>query len=118
MTAASPLAAAMTERQLDEGIRSIADGLGLLRYHTFNSRKSPSGFPDLVLVGPRGVLFRELKRQSEKPTPAQEDWLRALREAGQDADVWRPADLLSKRVARELTAIAGIKVAATNGDRQ
>jgi VRR-NUC domain len=99
----------MTESELDEHIRRIvADLPSVKRYHTFDSRKSPSGFPDLVLVGPRGVLFRELKRQAKKPTPAQAEWLAALCRAGADAAVWRPSDLLSERIGRELAAIAGL----------
>lgn len=106
----SPLAAAMSEQGLDDAIRSIAEGLGLLRYATFDSRRSPAGFPDLVLVGPQGTLFRELKTETGRTSGAQEHWLTALRAAGQDAGVWRPSSLLSGRVARELAAIAGLRV--------
>lgn len=107
---AHPVARAMSEDYLDDQIRALAKDLRLLRYHTFDSRKSPSGFPDLVLVGACGILFRELKKESEKPSPAQQKWLDALTCTGQDAAVWRPSDLLSGRVARELTAIAGLRV--------
>src|SRR5215469_3352029 len=99
-------ASVMSETELDNQIRAIAKDLGLKRYHTFDSRKSPSGFPDLVLAGPGGVLFRELKRQDKKPTAAQQEWLTVLTQAGQDAGVWRPSSLLSGQVAHELTAIA------------
>lgn len=63
------------------------------------------GWPDLVLVGPAGVLFRELKSRSGLPTAEQEVWLGALADAGQNADVWRPADLRSGRILAELRAI-------------
>jgi hypothetical protein len=97
----------MTEADLERQVRGIARDLGLLAYHTHDSRRSPGGFPDWVFAGAR-VAFRELKRQSQKPTPAQQAWLDRLAAAGQDAGVWRPADLLSGRVARELTVIAGL----------
>lgn len=102
------LAAAMSERELDNSIRSLAAGLGLKRYATHDSRKSPAGFPDLVLAGPGGVLFRELKTERGRHTNAQLEWLLALSDAKSDADTWRPSDLLSGRIARELTAISGL----------
>jgi hypothetical protein len=101
----------MSEDDLERGMRRILKDLpDVLAYHTRDSRKSASGFPDWCLCGPDGVLFRELKRQGKKPTRAQDEWLSALTEAGQDADVWEPADLLSGRIARELAAISGLHV--------
>jgi hypothetical protein len=97
----------MSEAELERQVRRLARDLGLLEYHTHDSRRSPGGFPDLVCVGPGGVLFRELKRQGKSPTPAQQQWLDALAAAGQDAGVWRPEDLLSGRIGQELAAISG-----------
>jgi hypothetical protein len=57
------------------------------------------------------VLFRELKTQRGRVTAEQREWLHALLAAGQDAGVWRPEDLLSGRIQRELTAISGLRVA-------
>lgn len=53
-----------------------------------------AGFPDLVLVHAlaRRVLWRELKLDAGKLSQAQEGWLSALQEAGEDAAVWRPGD--------------------------
>lgn len=107
----NPVADRMSERDLDTAIRSLASGLGLRRYHVMNSQKSEPGWPDLVLVGKRGVLFRELKRQSGKPTKAQQEWLAALTEAGMDAGLWRPSCLLSGQITRELAVIAGLRTA-------
>jgi len=106
---ANPVADAMSENELEQHIRSIlADLPGVLAYHTFNSQRSASGYPDWTLVGPCGVLFRELKRQAKKPTPAQAEWLVALKRAGENAGVWRPAQLLDGTIARELAALAGL----------
>lgn len=102
----NPIAAAMSEAQLDAHVRELCKGLGLLRYHTHDSRRSPSGFPDLVCVGPRGVLFRELKRQRGKVSAEQQEWLDALTATGQNAAVWRPASLLSGAIAAELAGIS------------
>jgi hypothetical protein len=79
-----------------------------LRQHNSDSRRAHRGWPDWAIGGPRGVIFRELKRESEKPTKAQQAWLDALTASGADAGVWRPSDLLSGRIARELAALAGI----------
>jgi hypothetical protein len=101
----------MSENELEQHIRRIlADLPGVLAYHTHDSRHSASGYPDWCFCGPRGVLFRELKREGKKPTPAQAEWLRALLAAGQDACVWRPSDLLEGRIARRLAALAGLGV--------
>lgn len=103
----------MTEAELDSAIRRIiADLPSVMRYHTFDSRRSPSGFPDLVCCGPDGLLFRELKRETGRVSVAQEKWLAALKGAGQDAAVWRPSQLLSGEIARELAAISGLPVAS------
>jgi hypothetical protein len=66
---------------------------GWLPYHTFDSRRSQPGFPDVVLVHrKRGLcLYRELKSDTGRLSPAQQDWLAALTAAGQDAAVWRPS---------------------------
>jgi hypothetical protein len=103
------VADAMSENELEQHMRRIlADLPGVLAYHTHDSRHSASGYPDWTLVGPRGVLFRELKRQAKKPTPQQAGWLVALKRAGQDAGVWRPAQLLDGTIGRELAALAGL----------
>lgn len=102
------LAAAMSEGELDRAVRRIARDLGVLMYHTFDSRRSEPGFPDLVLVGKWGVMYRELKKENGRLTVAQKTWLAALQEAGQDAGTWRPSALISGDVARELAALAGV----------
>lgn len=105
------MAAAMSEDALEAGMRSILKDLGLrLAYHPWklHAKRAKTGFPDWTIVGIGGLMFRELKRQREKPTRAQQEWLDALTAAGANADVWRPSDLLSGRVARELAALAGI----------
>jgi VRR-NUC domain len=51
------------------------------------------GFPDLVMVREDGrLLFAELKAEKGKSSPAQEDWGRALRNAGMEYYLWRPRD--------------------------
>lgn len=82
---------AWTEKQFQQQIIGLARTLGWRVYHPYDSRRSVPGFPDLVLVHPaRGVLWRELKTEKGRASPAQHDWLHALIEADQDATIWRP----------------------------
>lgn len=77
---------------------------GLLVFHDRDSRRNNPGFPDLVIVGPEHVLFRELKTDTGAVRPDQTKWLHALRAAGQDARIWRPHDW-GEHVLPELRAL-------------
>lgn len=98
-------ALAMTEKDLLEQCRAATKVLGLLCYHTHDSRRSEPGFPDLVIVGRHGVLIRELKRQRGGVTPEQSAWLNALAAAGVDADVWRPTDLIDGTILDQMRKV-------------
>jgi hypothetical protein len=63
-----------------------------LRYHTYDSRRSTSGWPDLVLIRPPELLFVEVKREDGQVTPSQLEFITALRACGQDVRLWRPSD--------------------------
>ena len=92
----------MTEKALQEAIREAALYLGWLYYHTFDSRRSPAGFPDVVLCKPPRFLVRELKTERGRVSPAQTEWLERLELAGLDVGIWRPSDWLEGRVLSEL----------------
>lgn len=96
------LAKAMPEEALQEQVRQMALMLGWLYYHTHNSRHSPAGFPDCVMVKEERLIFAELKRWDKNPTPVQYEWLDALGNASQEAYVWRPQDLLDGTIERTL----------------
>lgn len=49
------------------------------------------GFPDLILVRER-VVWIETKSEDGRLSAEQEEWLKALRSAGQEAHVMRPSD--------------------------
>lgn len=82
----------MSEARFQEQVIYTLKAYGWMVYHTHDSRRSASGFPDLVAVHPKlGTIFAELKSDKGQPTAAQNDWLAALRGAGQQAYLWRPA---------------------------
>jgi len=79
----------------------------LRAFHARDSRMSwGQGFPDLVICGPAGVLFRELKVPGGRLSPKQKEWITLLDQAKADVEVWTPADLQSGRIWAQLTAIA------------
>lgn len=80
-----------TEKQFQALVLDIARALQWRAYHTFDSRRSAGGWPDLVLVRER-VIFAELKREGESPRPDQVEWLNALASAGAEVYVWTLAD--------------------------
>lgn len=95
----------MGEDELEEHVRTLCRDLGVTRVHHRDSRGTTPGWPDDVLIGTRMIL-REAKRQDGRVSPAQVEMHRLLAAAGVDVAVWRPADLISGRIAREIAAIS------------
>jgi hypothetical protein len=93
----------MTEAQLQAAVVKLCKLYGLRWHHQRYSIGSAAGWPDLVIAG-RTILFRELKREDGKVTRAQHDWAITLGIAGQNWDTWRPSDLASGRIQKELEA--------------
>ncbi|WP_328344885.1 VRR-NUC domain-containing protein [Micromonospora sp. NBC_00421] len=106
-------------RPEDDFQRKVLDLCKLLHLHTAHFRPAMTaagrwitpvsgdgkGWPDLTIVGPGGVLFRELKSATGSHRPEQRQWAVWLAEAGQDVAVWKPRDWESGRIAAELDAI-------------
>lgn len=87
------IVAAMTERDWQQTVVDYATARGWRHYHTHDSRRSPAGFPDLILVRPPRLVAVELKAQDGKLTRAQVDWLGLLQACPQvETHVWRPSD--------------------------
>lgn len=97
---AASVARHMTEAALQAQVLDLSGRLTFRGYHTFDSRKSVAGFPDLVLVSAarHRCIFAELKKESGKVTAAQRRWLDELRDSGQEAYLWRPSDLIAGTV--------------------
>ncbi|GAB6937094.1 VRR-NUC domain-containing protein [Isoptericola variabilis] len=103
------VAGEMKESALQARVEGLARELGYVTYHTFDSRRSQPGFPDLVLVSARRgrLLVAELKTVRGRLSTAQTQWLAEFRGAGVEAHVWRPADLLDGTILTVLTRVQG-----------
>ena len=78
-----------TEKEFQAAVVKHAKMVGWMVYHTWNSRHSPAGFPDLILLRHDRMVVAELKRGNEKVGNDQMLWLTAFAEAGADSYVWR-----------------------------
>lgn len=103
-----------TEDDLKRAVMDLCKLLGLYVHHCRPARtaagwrtpiEGDAGFPDLVISGPGGVLFRELKARRGVMSLPQQMWEVRLKMAKADFAVWRPADLASGRIERELKEI-------------
>ena len=85
----------MSETEFQAWVISVAKQSGWKHFHTYNSRRSVGGFPDLFLVNVKRdiSLFVELKTATGKVRIEQRHWLTELRAVGQIACVWRPAQI-------------------------
>jgi hypothetical protein len=76
-------------------------------FHSTDSRRDlGKGWPDYVIAGPSGIIFRECKGELNDVTAEQTAWKWTLRASGLSWDVWRPKDLASGRVEAEISALA------------
>lgn len=87
-------------------VKDTARELGVLAFHVPDSRGMLPGLPDLILMGHRGTIWRELKNRYGTPTGAQTLVGYLLVGGGQDWKIWRPADWDNGTVRAELEAIA------------
>ncbi len=85
-----------SERDLQRNIEREAMKFGWeLTYHTYDSRRSKEGFPDLVMVRPPRVIFAELKSDDKqaKLSDPQKEWAEALLQCPVEYYLWRPENL-------------------------
>jgi hypothetical protein len=104
------LAAAMVEESdpdsLEAHVKRMMHEHFLWGYHSRNSIGARRGWPDWVILGPYGALFRELKTERGKLTVDQRKVGSMLTRAGLNWGVWRPADLYNGVILRQLDLIA------------
>lgn len=98
----------MTEKELQTAVIEMARFMGWRHYHTYDSRRSPEGFPDLVLVRRGRLIFAELKSERGRLTVHQKIWLEELKEVEKNSNgvvevkVWWFEDWRSGRIEEEL----------------
>jgi VRR-NUC domain len=74
----SGMTPAVSERSFQAQVVKLLGLHGWLVYHTWSSRHSPAGFPDLLCVRDNRVLAIECKTAKGKVTDRQRTWLTAL----------------------------------------
>ena len=83
----------ISEKDFMESIVQLARNTGWMVYHTYDSRRSTAGFPDLVMTKHKRLVIAEIKTEKGKTTPAQDQWLSTLRTArGVKVKLWRLSD--------------------------
>jgi hypothetical protein len=81
-----------SEKEFQGQVLHLARLCGWRVYHTFDSRRSAPGFPDLVLVRAPVVVFAELKAEEGSVRPEQRDWLAVLGGCERvEVALWRPS---------------------------
>lgn len=83
---------AITEGDFLATVREMAELYGWTVFHTWNSRHSPAGEPDLRMVHPgwKRMIWAELKTETGELTQKQVDILLILASAQQEYYLWRP----------------------------
>lgn len=90
----------ISEKNFTTRVKGIFRAAGWLTYHTWNSKHSDAGFPDLICVKDERIVAIELKVGRNRPTGHQRRWLEALARAGIETYVMWP------RYEPEITKIA------------
>jgi hypothetical protein len=93
---------------LDASVRELIADLGLYGYRSNGGTER--GWPDWVIIGPCGILYRELKTERGTLTPEQRDVGARITKAGGNWSVWRPVHLLSGEIAQELSSLAAAQL--------
>lgn len=68
------------EADFQAKIIKLAKATGWAIYHTYDSRRSNRGWPDLALVRGVSMLFLEVKSEDGAATPDQEEWIDRLKQ--------------------------------------
>jgi VRR-NUC domain-containing protein len=81
------------EQGWQDTVTRAARLLGWLVYHTYDSRRSVAGFPDLVMLRGARCIVAELKTETGQVKPDQKRWLEAFHLIPLvEVYVWRPSD--------------------------
>ncbi len=80
-----------SEKEFQARVVKLAKERGWKVYHTFDSRCSEAGFPDLILLRSTRQIVAELKVGKNKMTKEQIEWLGAFGIARAEAYLWTPS---------------------------
>ena len=83
----------MLEKDFQSAVIELAKWQHWRWYHTRDSRRSPSGFSDLIMLRGQRAIAAELKTAAGIVSTEQQQWLDAFALAGIEAYIWRPDDL-------------------------
>ncbi|ASR83900.1 hypothetical protein SEA_SHROOMS_19 [Arthrobacter phage Shrooms] len=91
----------ITEAAWQKKVQDLLTLYGWKWYHAPDNRPGrggyvqniKAGYPDIHAVRGKRSIYAELKRETGKTTPEQDEWLEALSEAGHETYVWRPRDI-------------------------
>ena len=82
-----------SEKAFQATIRQFAQLKGWADYCVWDSRHSPPGWPDLVLVRPPRIVIAELKTETGRLSAAQRKTIALLLGCpGVETFLWRPSD--------------------------
>jgi len=81
----------ISEKTLQGLVEGYCLQKGLLFYHTYDSRRSVAGYPDLTILGAGGVMLAELKSETGKLSRSQKAWVDAAIASHTPVRIWRPA---------------------------
>jgi hypothetical protein len=95
----------LSEDQLFATVTDYATWLHLTWFHDYDPKRNRPGFPDLVIAGPGGHLFAELKTEYGDLSPDQVTWKYVLLGGGATWRLWRPSDWTSNRITNELRSL-------------
>lgn len=96
----------MRAAELYATVMRLAEVRELWVMHVPASATLARGWPDLTILGPRGVIFRKLLDEHGQLARDPSIVLDILRRSGINAGLWRPAQLHDGTVERELDMVA------------
>lgn len=98
----------MREDAVGAAVLALCQRLKLDYHHDPDSRKATTvgGWPDWVIIGRTGILWRECKGEDQWLSSDQRRVGYRLQLLGEDFSVWTPRDVATGRIERELKAIA------------
>ncbi len=84
-----------SEKDFQSNVVQLAEPCGWLVYHTFNSRRSQRGFPDLVMVHARRRLLVVAELKVNTPLSAEQYfWLMTFLMITPHVYLWHPEDMV------------------------